>query len=84
MEFCPVSRAIVRITDSCPSGPRKEFGEASAVAAWSAQGDCQSGTVPVACSHVLFFLPLPKGVGSLLTVCGAAVVGAFTGDMQGL
>lgn len=60
--------------------PGRSFGGASAVAAQSAQGDCQSGTVPVACCHILFFLPLPKGVGSLLTVCGAAVVGAFTGD----
>lgn len=80
MEFCPVSCAFVCITNSCPSGPGKELGGASAVAARSAQGNCRSGTVPVACSHILFFLPLPKGVGSLLTVCGAAVVGAFTGD----
>lgn len=44
------------------------------------QGNCQSGTVPVGCSYILFFLPLAKGVGSVLTVCGVAVVGAFTGD----
>lgn len=80
MEFCPVSHVIVCITHSCPSSPRKEFGGASAVAAWSAQGNCQSGMVPVVCSRILFFLPLPKGVGSLLTVYGAAVVGVFTGD----
>lgn len=35
--------------------------------------------VPVACCHILFFLPFPTGVESLLTVCGAAVVGAFMG-----
>lgn len=34
LEFCPVSCAIVCITDSCPLGPRKEFEEASAVPAW--------------------------------------------------
>lgn len=63
---------------------RKEFGGTSAVAARSSQSNCQSEILPVACSHILFFLPLPKGVGSLLTVCDVAVVGAFTGVTQGL
>lgn len=60
--------------------PGKEFREAAAVAERSAVGDCQAGRVPVVCTHAVFLLPLPKDVGSLLDVCGAAVVRAVAGD----
>ena len=60
--------------------PGKEFQEASAVAERSVLGDCQPGKVLVVCTHALFLLPLPKDVGSLRNVCGAAVVRAFAAD----